>query len=284
MYKRQILEAVEKIASKNNGLKLAEKIAVLPKNQTFEEFCEKELRESFIPVGYATKDISVYGTDLLRTYCYAVSGSSENSISLVIKNMMYAVNKLEAAVHTVKLKTEIKLNRNYMGTVYSDKEGVRELLIYIKAAFVERAADKRAFLAANPDGDYAEYICGKYEKIFIFIDSMDELLNIVYDSANTENMYTLVETFFKQGAGLGVYFIAGFGQEMNGKNFYTQSCKNFIMHRSGIHLGGMLDKQKLFDVSMPLSQMSKPTEHFMGYVPAQGGQNIFVPHSEETVK
>lgn len=280
----RIIEIADNIIVKNRGLKSAERIAVLPKNQTFEEFCEKELHEGYIPVGYITSDISVYGMNLFRTYCYSVSGNDEKGISLVMKNFMYAADKLGAAVRTVKLKTEIKLNRNHTGEVYSDKEGIRELLIDLKAVFTERAADKRTYLAENPEGDYAEYICGKYGKIFVFIDSMDEFLNIVYDSTNTENMYTLVETFFKQGAGLGVYFIAGFGQEINGKNFYTPSCKNFIMHRSGIHLGGCLDKQKLFDVSMSMSQMSKPADYFMGYAPIQGGQNIFVPHSEETVK
>lgn len=279
-----IMEITENIMCKNRGLKSAERVAVLPKNQKYEEFCERELRKEFIPVGYAASDISVYGMDLFRTYCYSVSGNDEKGISLVMKNIMYAANKLDAAVHTVKMKTEIKLNRSYTGKVHSDKDEIRELLIELKAAFIERAADKRAFLAENPEGDYSEYICGKYGKIFVFIDSMDEFLNIVYDSTNTENMYTLVETFFKQGAGLGVYFIAGFGQEINGKNFYTPSCKNFIMHRSGIHLGGCLDKQKLFDVSMSISQMSKPAEYFIGYVPAQGGQSIFVPHTEETVK
>lgn len=280
----RIAEFTAEINDKNRGMKPAERVAVIPKEQTYEVFYEKAKRDGYIPVGYNTSDISVYGLNLLSTYCYAVSGNGDNGVNLVMKNIMYAANKINADVYTVKLKTEIRFNRVYMGKVYSDRDEIRELLIELKDTFKERAADKKAFVAENPDGDYAGYIYGKYGKKFIFIDSMDEFLNIIYDSSNPENMYTLVETFFRQGAGLGVYFIAGCGQEINGKNFYTQSCKNFIMYKNGIHLGGCLDKQKLFDVSLPISQMSKPTEYFMGYAPIQGGQNIFVPHSEEAVK
>lgn len=277
---RKITKLIREISERDKVLAPAEKVAVLPKEQTYMEFMEANFSKSSLPIGYITKDISVYAPDLEKTYCYAVSENGFKGIALVMNNMLTYTKAVGAEIHAVRLKSEIRLDKEKLDKVYSDKEAVTELLIYLKGIFKERVADKKAFLADDPDKNYAEYICGKYGKLFVFIDSMSEFLSMIYNSSNTENMYSIVETFFKQGMGLGVYFIAGFDSETYGQNYFSAACRNFTAHKCGIHLGGCYDRQKLFDMSMPISQMSKPLEHFIGYTSEDGvGNNIFIPHT-----
>ncbi len=274
-----ILNLIGEVYERDRNLKSAEKVAVLPKEQTYTEFMENNYSVKSAPVGYITSDISVYALDLEKTYCYAVSENGSKGTALVMNNLISYAKAIGAEVHAVRLKTAVKLDREQIDKTYTDREAVTELLIYLKSNFKERSSDKKAFLAENPDSNFAEYICGKYGKIFVFIDSMSEFTNMIYDSTNAENMYSITETFFKQGMGLGIYFIAGFDPEMYGQNFYSVACRNFISYKCGIHLGGCYDKQKLFDVSMPISQMSKPLDYFIGYTSEDGiGSSIFIPH------
>lgn len=268
----------DEINNRDSGLKAAEKVKIIPVKQRYEEFLSEYSGSNMIPVGYNTDDISIYGLKYTETFCYAVSDTGVKGISLVLGNIMYAAKKSGNYVYCVKLKSDIKLNTENADTVCRDKISVTEMLIALREKFTARAIDKKQFLSESPDGNFAEYLCGKHNKIFIIIDSMNEFLNMIYDSSNTEDMHTITETYFKNGLGMGIYFIAGFETAVYGQNYYQAACRNFIDHKQSIHLGGKFDKQKLVEVTMPMSQMTKPTEFFTGVTNYGGGElKIFVP-------
>ncbi len=273
-----ITELINDINVRDEALKPAERIKTIPLTQSYEEFFEENQSGIGIPVGYNTDDISIYEIRYPETFCYAVSESGTQGISLVMNNIMYAAKQLGNYVCCIKLKNDIKLNTGNADRVCRDKSSVIDILADLRAKFTERAIDKKQFLLENPDGDFAGYLCSKHDKIFVIIDSMNEFLNMIYDTSNTENMHTIIETYFKNGIGMGIYFIAGFEAAVYGQNYYLTACKNFIEYKQGIHLGGRYDKQKLVEVSMTMSQMSKPTDFFTGITNYGGGElKIFVP-------
>lgn len=53
-------------------------------------------------------------------------------------------------------------------------------------------------------------------------------LDLIYDSSNKENMYSITEAFLKQGAGHNIYFFAGFESGSFSGNYYKQACKLFV--------------------------------------------------------
>ena len=111
---------------------------------------------------------------------------------------------------------------------------------------------------------------------------MSEFLNAVYDTANEKQIYTFAEAYFKNGFGMGLYFIAGFDAAVYGTDYYRPACKLFAEYKKGIHLGGRFDKQKFVDVNMTMSQMSKQTDPFMGISNDNGGEmKIFIPGGKE---
>lgn len=274
-------QLISEIKKRDGMLIPAAEVPILHKEQPYSVFFESNKSENKLPLGYAVRDISVYSLDLLRTYCFAVSDSGYKGINLVIGNMLYAAKNISGSeIHIVKLCDDVKLyDRD--ASIYK-RENIRDLLLTLKAHFKERAADKRAFLASDPEGDYAGYICGKYNKCFVFIDSFGEFLNVIYDSSNEEDMHSITETFFKQGAGLGVYFIAGMDAAAYSQQFYSAACRNFTAYKSGIHMGGRFDKQKLFEVSMSMSQMAKPLDHYIGYTVSDDREfSVFIPFEKE---
>ncbi|MCM1578763.1 MAG: hypothetical protein NC078_08210, partial [Ruminococcus sp.] len=270
-------EIIERVNRRDAALQAAEKVKVLPLSQSYGEFYENAHSENAIPVGYDTDDISVYGLSLTDMFCYSVSGADERGISLVLGNLMYAARQAESYIYCVKLKQDIKLPLENADKICRDKASVSDMLAALREPFHQRAVLKKEFLAENPDGDFASHICGSNKRIFVFIDSMNEFINMIYDSGNEENMHTISETYFKNGKGMGIYFIAGFDSTVYGQNYYQTACRYFTEHKQAIHLGGRYDKQKVVDVSMTMSQMSRPDEHFMGMTNYGGNVKIFVP-------
>ena len=273
-----ISDMIDAINERDRQLSSAEKVRIIPVGQSYEEFLQENPEPGMIPVGYNTENISVYGLKYTETFCYAVSDAGIKGITLVLNNTMYAAKKAGHFVYCLKLKSDIKLSTENADVVCRDKAAVTEMLVQLRGEFNARAIDKKAFMSENPDGNFAEYLCEKHGKIFIFIDSMNEFLNMIYDSTNEENMHTITETYFKNGLGMGIYFIAGFETAVYGQNYYQTACKNFVEYKQGIHLGGKYDKQKLVEVTMSMSQMSKPTDFFAGMTNYGGEElKIFVP-------
>ena len=47
-------------------------------------------------------------------------------------------------------------------------------------------------------------------------------------------------------------------------------------------MGGRFDKQKLFEVSMSMSQMAKPLDHYIGYTVSDDREfSVFIPFEKE---
>lgn len=273
-----ISELINEINSRDNALAAAGKVKIIPVNQSYEEFFNESYNTDFIPIGYNTDDISLYGLKYTETFCYAVSGAEVKSISLVLNNIIYAAKKSGYTICCVKLKNDIKINTENINDICKDTSSVIDMLAALREEFTARAIDKKQFLSENPDGDFAEYLCEKHEKIFVVIDSMNEFLNMIYDSTNTEDMHTITETYFKNGQGMGIYFIAGFEAAVYGQNYFQTACRIFTENKQGIHLGGRYDKQKLVEVSMPMSQISKPADFFTGITNYGGDElKIFIP-------
>lgn len=277
-----ITNMIEKVNDRDIGLKAAEQIKTIPLSQSYEEFLTENQREDMLPIGYNTEDISVYGIEYTKTFCYAVSEIGTRGISLVLNNIIFGAKNAGATIDVIRLKNDIKINTELADNVYRDKNSVCELIYSLRETFNKRAIDKKKFLADEPDGDFAEYLCGKYGKRFLIIDSMSEFLNAVYDTANEKQIYTFAEAYFKNGFGMGLYFIAGFDAAVYGTDYYRPACKLFAEYKKGIHLGGRFDKQKFVDVNMTMSQMSKQTDPFMGISNDNGGEmKIFIPGGKE---
>lgn len=265
--------AISEFIAENNKLYAAgtdaEKVKTLPVDQSYTDFCGQYQNKDFIPVGYRTEDISVYGMDLYNTFCYAVSCYDSSGITAVLSNFAEACSRADGYVYCVKLSRDIKIDVSGADKVCRSKDDVIEMLAELRGKFSARAVAKKECLSADPNADFAKYICSKHEKIFVIIDSMSEFLKMLYAPSQVD-MHTITEEYFKNGFGMGIYFIAGFDAMTYGSAFSQPACTGFVSYRQGIHFGGRYDKQKLFTVAMSMTQAMKPDEISSGMISENG--------------
>lgn len=222
----------------------ARPIQFIPKDQTYADFLAEAATKEDICIGYNTKDISIVTLSLRSVYCYAVSAANRKGTDNMLRNLIDAAAFLEGKRYMAALRYDPDPTVSFDG-VYRDDAGIFNLLTLLKDEFTMRSAMRKEIAQSNPDCFSA--IREAYGLCFVFIDSMNDFLNIIYDT-HEEDYYPLVELFFKQGKGLGVYFIAGFEPSVYSSNMFRDAYKLFTEHGTGIHLGGQLDKQKLFDI------------------------------------
>ena len=244
----------------------AEKVRVLPHGQSYEAFYAENRSSDMLPLGYYTDDISVYGIKYTELFCYAVSSAAPEGTSLMLKNIMYAAKQEGIFTYCVKLRRDILTDTSSADKLCRTTEEVVDMLAALRSRFSERAVDKKKFLEEFSEGDFAGYLCEKHDRIMIVIDSMNEFMEMIYNISNKEDMHSITEAYFKNGAGMGIYFVIGFEAEAYGQNYFRTACRSFVDYHQSVHLGGRYDRQKLVEVNMTMSQKSKSCENYIGMV------------------
>lgn len=277
-------DIINKINIQNAEYQPAERIKIIQKEQSYEDFAREYISDKVLPIGYNIENISAYGINYAGTFCYAVSDTGTKGLSLVLGNILKGAELSGIKSYVIKLKNNIRFNTGSALNVCRDIKSVSEMILSFKDDFNARAKAKKQYLIENPDGDFASYISERFEKHILIIDSMNEFLELLRDPSDKMQASSFFEEYLKNGFGMGIYFIAGFDTSIYASNYYQPICKSFVDYRKGIHLGGRLDKQKIVEVNMSISLKSKPDEYFKGItVDNDIEMHIFVPKGEEEV-
>ena len=260
----------------------AEEIRYIQKDMVYADFLSTpqvrgETAEDCICIGYRQQDISIAKIMLPTTYCYAVGAASSKGVVNFMLNLVEAGRRIKARQHMVCLRHNALADEDLEG-VYRTGEDIYYLLIKMKEEFSQRSGARKQFIKDNPSKDSFGYMNSRFDKIFVVIDSMNDYCDVVY-AKQVEDYSAIMELFIKQGAGLGIYFFAGFEQAVyTSGNFFKPLCKSFLEHGGAIHLGGKLDQQKLFPVQMSMSEQMKPREYTTGYIVEEDEVRvIFIP-------
>jgi S-DNA-T family DNA segregation ATPase FtsK/SpoIIIE len=194
---------------------------------------------------------------------------------------VYVANKISADIHFVNLNNEfmqVKKISNPM--VYDTQDGIYDLLITLKKEFRARSSRKKAVLSEGVN-DFYSVIMKEFSPLVVIIDDFDAFLQKIYDTSYKEEMNKIVELFFKEGKQLGIMFIAGFTPEFASNNLYTQACRNFTLYKTGVHIGGRLNDQRIFEFSLPLAVQTQVLSDQIGYSMKKGvPYKLFIPQYE----
>ena len=230
------------------------KIVDLPTSQKYSEFYEKYGSDDYIPVGYYVDSSSAFGIRLSDAGSYVVSCIEEKSLSAVFDNMVYALNKQAVPWSLVSMRPSVKFSRTGSETIY----GKNDL-----TGFIEMLEDHT----------------GKYEndngKKIIIIDSLSEFCENIYSD---DTISLRAEKVLKTAADNGILMIAGADESLYLKMFNRRLCQLFVVSHRGIHLGGRVNKQSIFDFALPFELRSKPQEFNYGYtLDGTKTRKIFIP-------
>ena len=115
-----------------------------------------------------------------------------------------------------------------------------------------------------------------FPPIFVFISDLAEFIQAVYSPGeNVGNLSSFFENIFEKGFLHNIYFFACFNQDdvsmLSGRKAYHL----FVSYKTGVHLGGNLSAQRLFNFqNVHYSQLSKTAKKGEGLTPSAGDESI----------
>lgn len=287
-------ERIRKVSAEFEAMAKTEKyharsILVLPENETYGEFLEKmpeEMLEDYIPIGYEQKEIQPYTVSLKESFCYLISGIGRKGVDNLLEN----TTEYLAATENLPTKKElylVHLNKNCAieeeraEAVYKNDEDIFSMLLFLKEEFTKRNKWRKEYLAEGKEERLYSILKKEFAQLFFIIDDFTAFLELVYKSHGTESYFPITELFFKEGKGLGIYFIAGIDTGNSASAVYTQAYKNFTNEKKGIHLGGQLNQQNLFQFQIPITkQLTRLDDNIGCFVEKETPYSVFIPWNQ----
>lgn len=256
----------------------ARKIPMIPEQPVFHELIEKEeyiraqQTKRFLPMGYLAQDASVYSVDLWNHFCYIIQGKSRSGKKNVLKTLLYAAAKKEnAEVYLIDLKgRELKNTAEQLSVTYlSDEESVYEFFKTTVPVFKERNVKKRELMGSGIEQEELAEQMNQEKRFFIFIADMTAFIQAVYHPADSaKNMRAYLENISEKGSCHGFYFFGILNPDESIPISGYRVYQNMISYKTGIHLGGNISAQRLFQFSnIPFQEQTKTTKPGVGLVP-----------------
>ena len=251
---------------------------MIPEHPLFADFIKHEgypdaaRQKRYLPFGYRSLDAGIYAVDLRAVYCFLVQGRERSGKKNVLKLLLSAaLQKQDAQVYLIDLDGQLKNTAEQLKiTCYSDMKDVFEFLKSTVPVFKERNQKKQALMA---QGAETEEIAEKMEEeppIFIFITDLASFVKNVYQPPEgVGNIHSYLENITAKGFLHRIYFIAAIHPEhtlsISGYRLY----QNMASYRTGVHLGGNVNGQKLFSFgNIPYQEQGKAAKPGLGLTPS----------------
>ena len=244
----------------------AARVRVLPRNEIYEVFARKFNRENEIPLGYNVETLDMEGISLEDMYCYCVSAVERKSITEFFENI-----QLYCRWQGIEVKN---VDNSSYNSLY-------EWALEVKNEFALRSRLLKAKGISAATKEAIELLAQECGKKFYMIENLSEFVRNVYTLSGDEALHPLVELFFRQGKGLGIYFFAGEGVSRGNDVASRSAYSAFMQWHTGIHFGGKLEQQKLFEFKMAYSKLTEALDFNVGcYLEKKKYKQVFMPTKE----
>lgn len=289
-YKRmeKIKEVCQKINASWNG-KPAKKVPEIPEHSVWgdfekeEEFIALKNSDHLVPFGYNAKDASMFSLSLESIYCYMITGKSRSGKTNCLKSIIKAVSGKSDVCIIDFSNSELKAvcesaNGKYLVTA----EDMYNYWIELLPIFKERNQKKRQLISEGKDDNQIFEEMNKEKRIFIFVSDFAEFIRISYmKNEKFGTMNGFLENILEKGSLHNIFFIGCINSDESA-SVSSYSLYNIISsYKTGIHFGGNVFRQKVFDFSsMPFSEQSKTFKAGIGLsVSALSGEvsKIIIP-------
>lgn len=225
----------------------------------------------YIPFGYELAMAQIASVDLARTFCYSISGTSRSGKTNLLKVFMRSAKTQNGKVYVFDSPSR-ELDE------YSRKIGADgymttsdELFDFMKTVIIpefQRRNKAKAEFIRDGQKNVDAYIASE-QKIFIFIHDMSAFCEAVY--ASERDMKGFMEQMVTRGDKHMIYLFACISAaDMTGEYNSKRFMRGFVGWKEGIHLGGRLEDQKIFDFDVPILERGKKLPAGYGHTAADG--------------
>ena len=270
----------------------ARKIPYIPEKPTLELLTEEDGYESaiaaksFFPVGYRQRDAAVIGIPLKTTYCSVVSGRARTGKTNTLKILIEAAGRMGARIVIMEkvsgdfstFQPEIT---KWGAELVADDKQLFDFCVKLMPEFKRRNILKREMVESGTDEKEIAERMSQEQPICIFADNLSDLINMVYrPSLGIEQMSGFFENIIEKGKLHNIYFIAGLKVEDEPLLMAYKGYTAFVADKSGVHLGGNLAGQKIFNFqNIPFSETTKNLKKGFGHISTEEdeGETIVIP-------
>jgi len=249
---------------------------------TLTEFTSVLSSTRYVPFAYDLAEAQIEAIDLANTFCYSISGASRSGKTNMLKVFIRLARELNGRIYVFDgakrelegYSREIGIDE-YITTGDSLFDFMQNIII---PEFTRRNEQKVEFVKAGRK-NIDEYIVSE-QKIFLFINDMEAFCEAVYESER--DMKGFMEQMVTKGDNHMIYLFACISQtDMIGEYNSKRLLRSFIGWKEGVHFGGKLEDQKIFDFDVPVLERGKRLQAGFGHT-TNGGvlRRVVTPLAE----
>jgi len=235
------------------------------------EISQKCASGRYLPLGYDTAEATPLFADLANTFCFSIGGTSRSGKTTFFKAMISCAKKQGFRSWLFDGATrELESFARETGAEYITNSD--ELYEFMENVLVPELARRNPAKADYIDGGYMnpdEYFASE-EKICLFIHDMSAFCEAVYNSEKDMKSY-MEKILLPKGNHHMVYLFACVTpDDYSGEWGTKQVLRKFTGYKEGLHLGGNLDNQRIFDFDIPVLQRGQRLPAGQGHIVAGG--------------
>lgn len=229
-----------------------------------------------LPIGFDAETAGIYSVDLRYTYCYTVSGrarSGKTNLLRLFLRMGHARGMRLSVLEpdgTSLLGEATQLGADYCRTL----DELYQFLMELGNTFRSRHAIQRELTAKGIEEDdvYAR-MCQEPAWLVVVADLAAFTERVTQADAVEKNMPRALENLIGKGFLHNIYFVGALDQNDRMRVAGTPVFEEFVKDGNGIHLGGNVSAQQLFEFTgMPFALQGKPEKPGVGLVPPRDGE------------
>ena len=231
------------------------------------EVARKSGSGRYLLLGYDVAEATPVYADLADTFCFSISGSPRSGKTTFLKAMMLSAKRQGFQTYLFE-----NAARELEG--FARESGVEhmasseELYSFMENVLVPEIKRRNPAKGEYIDGGYRktdEYLASE-TKICIFIHDMSAFVEAIYTSEKDMKEY-MEKVLLPKGKHHMVYFFACITQDdYSGEWGAKQVLRKFAGNKEGLHLGGNLDNQRVFDFEVPVLQRGQKLPAGQGHI------------------
>lgn len=257
----------------------AARVRTLPQNETYETFLTKFERKDEIPLGYNIDSLNMEGIPWKDIYCYCVSTVDKKALRAFSDNLHMLCEQQTIEICHIVSDTKRKENE----IPISSYEALKKWTIEIRDEFAKRSRAAKSLGENRTLSEREEAVIAEYGKKVIIIDELTDFIEAVYlEKAEERALYPVIESVLQKGKGLGIYFFAAVDYTGIGSVKETRAYREYTRYQTGIHFGGRLDQQKLFECDIPYAKQLQVLNFNVGsYMDNRKLKQVWMPVKED---
>lgn len=229
-----------------------------------------------LPIGYDYETAGIYSVDLRFTYCYTVAGRGRSGKTNLLKLFLRMANARGMRLTVIETEgAALQGEAAALGAEYC--RTLEEIVAFVRdlgPTFRDRHVIQRELRACGTEEDDI-YTRMTREKPWLVVvaDLAAFVERVTRQDARDLRLDGSLLNLIGKGFLHNIYFVGALDQNDRSRVAGTPLFEEFVKDGNGIHLGGSVSSQQLFDFSgMPFALQGKPEKPGVGLVPPRDGE------------